>query len=323
MGQIGSSEPADRVIAMELARRRPAVGARILRRSSEGASPFVPTRFRLVAEGATLGAWVEGVDLREPLDAALVDELRAAWLEWKVLLFRDQHLTIEQQARFASIWGALTDDHLDMRTSADPADNVVVFTRDATTMGLENGWHSDGTFRPVPTWGTTLRAIEVPEQGGDTMFVDMAAAFDNLDAGVRALVHGRSARHDWSLGGYAAKYAEDLDELRRRHPAVEQPLVILHPVTARPTLFVNALFTERILGLADDDAAALLGHLLHQAEVPEYQIRLRWKPGTLALWDNIAVQHYGVNDYYPHRRVTARATFLGRLVGTLRPWTAS
>jgi taurine dioxygenase len=300
--------------------RTPPVGARTLRRTADDAARFEPTRFALVPEGVTLGAWVEGVDLRQPVDAALASELRAAWLEWKVLLFANQDLSIEEHGRFASLWGALTDDHLDMHTSADPTDNVVVFTRDATTVGLENGWHSDGTFRPTPTAGTTLRAIEVPRRGGDTMFVDMAAAFDNLDAEVRALVRGRTARHDWSLGGYAGKYATDLEALRRRHPPVEQPVVILHPVTGRPTLFVNGLFTDRILGLPDAEAEALLAHLVRQADVPEYQIRLRWAPGTLALWDNVAVQHYGVNDYFPQRRVMARATFLPATMTPLRPW---
>jgi taurine dioxygenase len=300
--------------------RRSPVGVRVLHRTGEGRETFVPTRFGLEPQGATLGAWVRGLDLREPLDAEVVGELLAAWKEWKVLFFADQHLDIDQHARFASLWGALTDDHLDMHTSASSSDNVVVFTRDETTAGLENGWHSDGTFRAMPTSGTTLRAIEVPAQGGDTMFVDMAAAFDNLAPEVRELLSGRRARHDWSLGGYAGKYADDLAELRRRHPPVDHPVVILHPTTGRPTLFVNSLFTDRIIGLPDTLGEALLAHLLQQATTPEYQVRLHWEPGTLALWDNVAVQHYGVNDYFPQRRVMARATFLLGDHAAIVPW---
>lgn len=300
--------------------RRPFVGPRPLRRTATREAPRAYRRFGLEPEGVTLGATVVGVDLREPCDDELLAELRTAWDEWKVLFFRDQHLTAEQQARFASRFGLLTDDHLEMKTYAEPADNVVVFTRDASTVGLENGWHSDGTFRPVPTAGTTLLAIEVPPVGGDTVFADMAGAFDTLPDDERARLVGLWAWHDWSLGAYATKYADALEELRAAHPPVRHPVVVLHPRTRRPTLFVNPMFTRNIEGMPAADAAALLDTLCRQVDAPELQCRLRWRPGTLALWDNIAVQHYGVNDYYPERRVMARATFFDPDITKLDPW---
>ena len=135
-------------------------------------------------------------------------------------------------------------------SSPDPADFVVTFTRDARTVGLENGWHSDGTFRPMPTMGTMLRAIEVPDVGGDTVFADMAAAFDNLSPELRDRIAGRTALHDWSLGAYASKYGDDLARLQKELPPVRHPVVIRHPITDRPTLFVNRLFTASIDGAA-------------------------------------------------------------------------
>src|SRR5205085_3291276 len=99
--------------------------------------------------GVTVGGLVHGVDLREPVDDELFAELRAALLEWKVLFFRDQPITEAQQGAFAHRFGDVVDDHLVMSVADDPVENVVVFTRDATTVGLENGWHSDGTFRPM------------------------------------------------------------------------------------------------------------------------------------------------------------------------------
>ncbi len=239
-------------------------------------------------------------------------ELQAALLEWKVLFLREQHLTVEQQAALATRFGDVADDHLVISTAADPVDNVVVFTRDAQTVGLENGWHSDGTFRPMPTMGTMLRAIEVPALGGDTLFADMAAAYDNLTSEVQDRVLRLRARHDWSLGGYAGKYAERLDELRALVPPVEHPVVIAHPATGRPTLFVNRLFTDRILGLEPAESDALLDHLCRHIDLPEVQVRLHWEPGTVAIWDNVAVQHYGANDYFPQRRVMCRATWFSR-----------
>jgi len=301
-------------------RTRPLAGPRVLRRRPDDLAPSMPTRFSLVPQGATIGALVEGVDLRRPCDDELQDELAGALREWKVLFFRDQHLTVEEHAAFAARWGQLTDDTLVASSAPDPVDNVVVFTRDATTAGLENEWHSDGTFRPMPTMGTILRAIEVPEVGGDTLFADMAAAYDNLPPAVQARLVGLTAIHDWSIGAYAGKYGDALAELQAAHPPVEHPVVIRHPETGRPTLFVNRLFTKELRGLPAAEGAALLADLCAMADLPELQVRFRWAPGSIAMWDNVACNHYGANDYFPNRRVMARTTVFSlthdRVVGT-------
>ena len=188
---------------------------------------------------------------------------------------------------------------------------MVEFTRDATVLAYENEWHTDGTFRPVPPLATILRALDVPEVGGDTLFADMAAAFDNLDDDLRARVTTLTAIHDWSIGAYADKYGDALVELRELVPPVEHPVVIRHPRTGRPTLFVNRLFTREIVGLAPDESDTLLDLLCRQAELPELQCRVHWEPGTVAFWDNVAVQHYGANDYFPQVRTMARAAIAG------------
>jgi taurine dioxygenase len=288
---------------------RHGAGPKRLERLAPGAAPGSHARISLEPVGATLGAQVGGVDLREDCDAELLGELERALREWKVLFFRDQHLAAKQHARFAAHWGTLVDDQLVSPPVRDPLDAHVVFTRDAQTVGLENEWHSDGTFRPKPTAGTILRAIEVPPTSGDTLFADMAAAYDNLPEPLRARIDRLTAVHDWSLGAYADKYAGRVEELRAALPPVEHPVVIEHPVTKRRTLFVNRLFTREIRGLDPAEGEALLDLLCRQAEIPEYQVRFRWKPGSIAFWDNIAVQHYGTSDYWPQRRVMARTTF--------------
>lgn len=300
-------------------RIRPAAGPRVLERPERRDYD----RFRVRPVGSSLGGLVEGVDLAKPCDEAIFTGLVQALRDWKVLFFRDQCIDVEQQAHFCARWGRLSDDTLVPKTAERLADNVVVFTRDATTAGLENEWHSDGTFRPMPTMGTLLRAVEVPEVGGDTLFADMSGAWALLPAELKRRLIGLTAIHDWSIGAYAGKYGDRLEALRAAHPPVEHPIVIRHPATGRPTLFVNRLFTREIPGLSADEGAELLAALCGMVDLPEIQVRWRWEPGTVALWDNIACNHYGANDYYPARRVMARTTFFSREHERLLPWTGS
>jgi taurine dioxygenase len=295
------------------------VGPRRLELRAPGTPPFAYQRIGLEPLGKTLGACVRGADLRRPIDAELRAELDAALLEWKVLVFRDQPLSHTQHLAFATCFGPVIEDSLPrtvadggrIRPAANPLDDVIVFTRDEATPGLENMWHADGTYRVEPTRATSLRAIDVPALGGDTLFADMAAAWDNLGAELQRRIEGLWARHDWSVGGYAHKYGERLETYRKIVPPVRQPLVLRHPRTGRRTLWVNRGFAVAILGLEPDESDALLDFLCRQADVPEYQLRVRWQPGLVVLWDNYAVQHYGVNDYFPARRTLARATIAG------------
>ena len=215
--------------------------------------------------------------------------------------------------RFAVHWGQAHQRPARRLVQSDPVDNVVEFTRDATTVGLENEWHSDGTFRTMPTLGTILRPIEVPAVGGDTLFADLAAAFDNLPPERCERIVGMTAMHDWSIGEYAGKYGDRLDEYRAPLPPVEHPVVIAHPETGRPTLFVNRLFTSHIVGRPGTRATNCCAVVpCAMVDRPELQCRWRWEPGSIAMWNNLACNHYGANDYFPPRRVMARATMFSR-----------
>ena len=211
--------------------RHPAGPKTLIRIAEDGPSgPY--RRISLRPVGATIGAEVSGADLRQRLDDETFEELDRALVEWKLLLFSDQHLTIEEHAAFAGRWGDIVDDQLLFSKKENPVDNMVVFTRDADVVGLENEWHSDGTFREVPPMGTVLRAIEVPPLG-DTLYADMAAAYDNLPDDIKDRIDGLTAMHDWSLGKYATKYGDRLEEFRRLVPPVEQP-VVMSPSPHRP-----------------------------------------------------------------------------------------
>jgi taurine dioxygenase len=289
------------------------VGPRVMRRTPKGWSELPYTRLKLEPYTEVIGAEVHGIDLSGPLDDASRNEIRRALLEWKVLFFRDQDLTSAEQLEFARRFGGLEQHPFLKRGDSS---EVVRFEKgeDLTapgSVGTENGWHSDVTWRAKPAMGSILRAVEVPEQGGDTLWADMACAYDNLPEDVRARIDGMRAVHSFvHVFGYGMS-PERIAEMLEQYPAVEHPVVRTHPETGRKTLFVNAFFTEHIVGLDDDESEALLDRLCQQAMHPEWQVRLRWKPGTVAFWDNRSTQHYAASDYYPRRRVMERVAIKG------------
>ncbi|MFE5397870.1 TauD/TfdA dioxygenase family protein [Streptomyces sp. NPDC056568] len=284
-------------------------GRRVLRRLPEGWAERPYAHFDVVPLARTIGAEIRGVDLSRPLDAGLREELNRALLEWKVLFFRAQHLSSDQQRAFAGHWGELETNPL---LAAGSREDVVRFDKaDAAAPTYENVWHTDVTFRERPALGAVLQLREVPPFGGDTLWADMAAAYDNLPQEVKDRVDGARAVHDF-IPGFARFYGpERLIPHQDAFPPVEHPVVRTHPETGRRMLFVNASFTTRITGLDRDESDRLLRFLFQQAHVPEYQVRFSWRPGDVAFWDNRATQHYAVGDYGSDRRVAERVAIEG------------
>ncbi|MEV4946940.1 TauD/TfdA family dioxygenase [Streptomyces sp. NPDC053755] len=256
-----------------------------------------------------IGAEVDGVDLSLPIGDEAADELRQALLEWKVLFFRDQHgFAPDSQLALAGLWG-------------DPEPNpffpkggtvgVSRLAKDAMTIGTENIWHSDHSFMAAPALGSVLRAVEIPSAGGDTLWADMAAAYDNLPQALKDRVEDLTAVHDWVPSWGSMMTEAQVAAHRENLPAVEHPVVVRHPATGRRLLYVNEPFTTRIVGLSDRESRELLDELVLQARIPEYQVRFRWQPGSVAIWDNIATQHYAISDYFPQRRVMERIAIAG------------
>ncbi|MGW2412924.1 TauD/TfdA dioxygenase family protein [Streptomyces tubercidicus] len=284
-------------------------GPRLLRRTPDGWDERPYERFEVVPQAATIGAEIRGLDLSRPLSGELRAELNRALLEWKVLFFRGQRLSSRAQREFAGNWGELETNPLLARGDSK---DVVRFDKAADAVPtFENVWHTDVTFRERPAMGAVLQLREVPPVGGDTMWADMAAAYDNLPPEIRARVNEARAVHDY-LPGFARFYSPaQLAPFQQEFPPVEHPVVRRHPETGRRMLFVNASFTTHIVGLGRAESDRLLRLLFQQAQVPEFQVRWRWQPGDLAFWDNRATQHYAVNDYGAHRRVAERVAIAG------------
>ncbi|MEO8812125.1 MAG: TauD/TfdA family dioxygenase [Caulobacteraceae bacterium] len=261
----------------------------------------------------TIGAEIEGVDLRRSLSAEAVAVLRAALIEWKVLFFHDQALTTDQHLTFASQFGALEVHPFAPHKPGYP--QVLAITHDRESRGRENTWHSDVTWREAPSLGSILRAVEIPPVGGDTLFADMYAAFETLPEAVKAQIDGALAVHDFAhfRTGMrkAGKSEAEIAAFNAKYPAVEHPVVRTHPETGRKALYVNAAFTQHIVGMERSESDALLARLYAQAAVPEHQCRFRWEANSIAFWDNRSSQHYAVSDYWPAVRRMERVTIIG------------
>jgi alpha-ketoglutarate-dependent taurine dioxygenase len=256
-----------------------------------------------------IGAEITGVNLSAPIGQEAADELTAALLEWKVLFFRDQHdFGPEHHMSLAAIWGAP-----EPNPFFPKADTVGVsrLAKDAKAVGNENIWHSDHSFMAAPALGSVLRAVEVPSAGGDTLWADMGAAYDNLSEEMKSRIEALTAVHDWVPSWGSVMTPEQIAALREALPPVEHPIVVRHPRSGRKVLYVNEPFTTRINGLGDTESRDLLDELVLQARIPEYQVRFHWQPDSVAIWDNIATQHYAINDYYPRRRIMERIAIAG------------
>ncbi len=260
----------------------------------------------------TIGAIIEGIDLRQELGDGEIDALRSALLDWKVIFFRDQDITRDQHIAFARRFGDL---EIHPATPADQPDpEVLHIVHDEMSRGRENTWHSDVTWRPEPSLGSILRAVEVPAVGGDTLFCDMYAAYEGLSDKMKDFICGLDAEHSFiRVFGkrLAANDPEKAKRLAAENPVQIHPVVRTHPETGRRGLYVNVAFVERIVGLSEIESRDLLDHLYAQARIPEYQCRFRWEKNSIAFWDNRACQHYAASDYFPQRRAMERVTICG------------
>jgi taurine dioxygenase len=277
------------------------------RRDALAASRF--ERFALSQLGATIGAEIAGVDLCRPLDDATFAELHRAFLAFKVLFFRDQDLTPAQHADFGRRFGELEIHPFLPAPEGRP--EVVLLAKNEQIGGYENGWHSDVTWRVAPSLGSILRCRECPPVGGDTLFSDMAAAYQGLPDEVKQSIEGKRAVHDFTRAFGRGLTPEQLAEKQREYPAVAHPIVRTHPETGERVLYVNVAFTSHAEGLERAESARLLSYLYQQAAYPEYQVRFRWRPNSIAFWDNRSTQHYASSDYWPQPRVMERVTIVG------------
>lgn len=257
-----------------------------------------------------LGAEVFGVDLARPLATDVLAEIRHAWLEHLVLFFRDQHLDAGQYLAFARCIGEPVE--YPMLKGLDGYPLIVPVVKLAHERVNFGGlWHSDTAYLETPPMAATLLAREIPPVGGDTLFANMYLAYEALSDGMRRLLDGLFAVNSSAKADVTKTREDRLAEggaklERGTELSAIHPVVRTHPQTGRKLLYVNGGHTVRFDGMTDDESAPLLNYLFAHLTRPEFTCRLRWRVGTLALWDNRCTQHNPINDYHGHRRVMHR-----------------
>jgi len=269
-----------------------------------------------------IGAEIGGVDLAE---AARNDDLfgaiREALLTHKVLFLRDQHIAKADHVAFAHRFGDL-EDHPVAGSDPDHPGLVCIYKDlDSPPDHFENAWHCDATWREIPPMGAVLRCIECPPIGGDTIWANMSRAYDELPDHVRETIEGLRARHSIEATFGARMPIEKRHALKAQYPDAEHPVVRTHPETGEKALYVSGFtthftnfHTSANVRYGQDFApgsANLLSYLIGRAAIPEYQVRWRWQPNSVAIWDNRCTQHYAVMDYWPAVRKMERAGIVG------------
>lgn len=268
----------------------------------------------------SIGAELSGVSLADAAhDAGLFAEIKAALLQHKVVFLRDQHLSRADHVAFARRFGEL-EDHPVAGSDPDHPGLVQIYRNDKRE-NYENNYHSDGLWRDTPAMGCVLRCIECPPVGGDTIWVNMAAAYANLPEEIQRKIDGLRARSGIEHSFGAVMEPEARRRLAEQYPPAEHPVVRTHPETGEKVLNVCSFTTHFVNYHTPDNvrfgldktpgASQLLNYLVSQASIPEYQVRFRWKPHSVAIWDNRCTQHYAVQDYWPAPRKMERAAIIG------------
>jgi taurine dioxygenase len=252
----------------------------------------------------SLGAAITGVDVNE-LDDAAFDNIRKAFVDHRMLVIKRQQLTPRQLVAFAERWGEPLVHPLTPHLPDTPPVQAIENTGKKAT--LNEHWHTDMSFEPVPPKMTILHALQVPSVGGDTAFADQYAAYDSLSDGMKALLDGRRAVH--SSDAFARIVGRD----KKDAPSATHPIFRTHPDSGRKALYVCRAFTTRIDGMTTSESKGILDFLFERGARLDFTYRHRWEQGDLVMWDNRCLLHYAIHDHGDEPRLLHRVTVKGEV----------
>lgn len=268
-----------------------------------------------------IGAEISGVDLRGPLDPAVVEEIRTALHTYKVVFFRDQQIGHAEQIAFARLFGKVTPAHPHEENPPEGFPEILPIDsrRYEANLGrkrtsYDHSWHTDVTALVNPPAASILRAHILPPYAGDTAWTNLVAAYQGLPKELRDFVDGLDIKHQFATR--AESDSRRARKAREANLAAYHPAVRVHPVTGERALFVSPGFTRgprEIRGFSPAQSEQILQLLWQEATRTEYTVRFRWAPGSVAFWDNRATAHLAVADahHLDHDRVLYRVTLEG------------
>ena len=250
-----------------------------------------------------LGADISGVDLTKPLGNQTFQEIHDALVDNQVIFFRDQPLDYDQHKQFGRRFGGL---HVHpVIPGPDGHPEILMLHSDEKTQYSADAWHSDVSFEEVPNMGAILLAKVMPEAGGDTEFASMHAAYEGLSDKWQQFLSGLEAQHESEHVFGRSKNEND------KRPKAIHPVLRTHPVSGRTGIYVNSVFTTKIIGMKPRESQAVLEFLYRHVETPEFHVRFKWQVNSIAFWDNRSTQHRAIADYFPQTRTMQRVTING------------
>jgi len=267
-----------------------------------------------------VGAEITGVDLKA-LTEAEFNAIRQAYADHGVIFFRDQELTEDDHIAFAERWAPINVNRF-FAAHPDYPQIAMVAKEKEQKDNIGGGWHTDHSYDVEPAMGSILVARELPESGGDTMFASMYRAYETLDEAMKAEIDGlqavHSAKHIFGSSGATYYKTTDAGGERIGNAAaadvladVTHPVVVTHPLSGKKALYVNPAFTVKIVGMSDEASKDLLMRLYAHAMDQANAYRFKWRPGSVAFWDNRSTWHWALNDYHGQRRIMHRITLEG------------
>ena len=268
--------------------------------------------------GGSCGAIVRGIDVTRPQTAPEIEAIRQLLDEYLVVALPGQDMDLDRLEAFTDELGGR-----DVTPFVAPVEGrpyvIRVIKEPSDELNFANAWHTDLSYLTSPPQYTVLHAHDVPRAGGDTMWANQYLAYDTLPESVKRQINGLRGTHSagmaYGTGGYlesvAAKSSMTVTPSADAHAVETHPLVIRHPRTGRAALSANSVYTTGIEGMDQTEAASLLGRLTAHATHPNLTCRLRWEPAMVAIWDNLATQHFAINDYPGERRELFRTSVAG------------
>ncbi len=265
-----------------------------------------------------VGGEISGVDIASGISDEQFFDIRQAFVDYGVIFFRDQDITPDQHIEFARRWGEINVNRFFQHSDSHPLIAEVLKEPDQK-INIGASWHTDHSYDQVPAMGSILYAREVPRVGGDTLFSSMYAAVDHLSDGLKAMLMSMRAEHSSrQVFGIEAYENVDMNDIGNRFHSMADaiqdathPVIIKHPLSGRPALYVNGNFTVKFEGWTKEESQPLLDYLYAHARQNEFTCRFKWEKGSMAIWDNRATHHVALNDYHGERRFMHRITIEG------------